>query len=89
MEQTSESSRTAIEYAMNKKSGEKHDPENSPAVAKVAEWFIRRQLTDYLDSINYLSHHQFGFRQGRSTEMALLAMTESTLRRMQRETSSW
>ena len=74
-----------IRYPVHKKSGKKHDPENHPAVGKVAERFIRRQLSDYLDSIHYLSHDQFGFRQGLSTEMALLAMTGATLRRMQRQ----
>ena len=43
---------------------------------KCLERLIARQLTDYLESNNILSDHQFGFRSGRSTMDQLLLVYE-------------
>ena len=41
-----------------------------PSYQKVMERCIYNQMTDYLKKNNLLSPHQFGFRKGRSTELA-------------------
>ena len=71
------------------KSGDRGDPKNFrpisllPVVSKVAERLVHQQLTTYLESNNLLSPCQYGFRRGRSTEMALLTMTEQILHGME------
>ena len=53
-----------------------------PGVAKVAErLFPTAELVNYnyLDPIDCLSQYHYGFRRGRSIEMALLAMTDALL----------
>ena len=52
------------------------------AVNKVTERLVDHQLTVYLEENQLLELHQYGFRRGRSTEMALLSITEPILREM-------
>lgn len=46
-----------------------------PAVSKILEKLINSRLIDYLDKFNILSNTQFGFRKGKSTEDAVVALT--------------
>lgn len=46
-----------------------------PAVSKVLEKLLNIRLLRYLDKFNILSSTQFGFRQGRSTEDAIIELT--------------
>ena len=41
-----------------------------PIISKIMERCVYNQLTDYLEKNNLLSPRQFGFRKGRSTELA-------------------
>ena len=41
-----------------------------PIISKIMERCVFNQLTDYFERNNLLSHRQFGFRKGRSTELA-------------------
>ena len=43
-----------------------------PAISKVFEKVAHIQLTNYMTSNNLLFNHQYGFREGHSTELALL-----------------
>ena len=67
------------------KSGAKDEPRNFrpisllPVVSKLTERIVHQQLVAYLESNKLITPHQFSFRPGRSTEMALLTVTESTL----------
>jgi hypothetical protein len=63
------------------KSGERTDPNNYrpisvlPAISKIIEKLINVRLVRYLNKFNLLSDTQFGFRQGKSTEDAVLHLT--------------
>ena len=67
------------------KSGVKDEPRNFrpisllPVVSKLAERIVHQQLVAYLESNELITPHQFGFRPGRSTEMALLTVTAPIL----------
>lgn len=47
-----------------------------PPIAKVFEGLIARQIETYFERNNLLSSNQFGFRRGRSCELALNTMVE-------------
>ena len=72
-----------------RKSGAKDEPRNFrpisllPVVSKFTERIVHQQLVAYLESNELITPHQFGFRTGRSTEMALLTVTEPTLLSME------
>ena len=59
------------------KSGPKNDMDNYrpitvlPVCSKIFEQCICKQLTDFLESKNLLSNHQFRFRLSRNTELAV------------------
>jgi len=58
------------------KGGEKCNPTNYrpisllPQFGKLFEKIIKVRLTDFLDNNNIITEHQFGFREGHSTELA-------------------
>lgn len=64
------------------KSGERVDANNYrpisviSAISKVVEKLINKRLISYLNKFNILSENQFGFRQNRSTEDAILTLTD-------------
>ena len=47
-----------------------------PVCSKIFEQCICKQLTDFLESKNLLSNHQFGFRSNRNTESAVTLFTD-------------
>ena len=49
----------------------------------MTERLVHQQLSTYLESNNLLTQSQYGFRSGRSSEMALLSVTEPILRGME------
>ena len=53
-----------------------------PAICKVVEKIVHKQLTNYLESQHLLSDDQHGFRKGHSTCTALLTITDEILRGM-------
>lgn len=63
------------------KSGERDDVSNYrpisvlTAISKVIEKLINNRLISYLNKFSILSENQFGFRQSRSTEDAILSLT--------------
>lgn len=63
------------------KGGDKTDPSNYRpisvllSISKILEKLINRRLVNYLTKLNILSTSQFGFRQGLSTEDAVMALT--------------
>ena len=65
------------------KSGDTLNPINyrpisiTPALSKVFERILAKQINDYLQRNNLLSETQFGFRKGHSTTDALLYAVES------------
>ena len=46
-----------------------------PAFSKIIEKLVYKRIMIFFDEHNILYNYQFGFRQGRSTEMALFTMT--------------
>lgn len=44
--------------------------------SKILEKLMKARLVRYLDNLNFLNKNQFGFRKGKSTEDALLMVTE-------------
>lgn len=46
-------------------------------ISKIIEKLINNRIKKYLTSKNLLSNNQYGFRDGRSTEEAVLALTEN------------
>lgn len=48
-----------------------------PALGKLLEATINKQLSNYLEANDFLDPSQSGFRPGFSTETALLAVTDS------------
>lgn len=63
------------------KSGEKDDVNNYrpisvlPSISKIIEKLINIRLINYLNRFNILSNAQYGFRNGRSTDDAVTALT--------------
>lgn len=63
------------------KSGERHDINNYrpisvlPALSKILEKILNNRLIKYLTKFNIISQSQFGFRQGISTEDAVISLT--------------
>jgi hypothetical protein len=63
------------------KSGERDDVNNYrpisvlPAISKIIEKLINNRLIAYLNKFNIISDFQFGFRRSRSTEDAILSLT--------------
>ena len=55
-----------------------------PIVSKIMERCIYNQLTEYLEKNNLLSARQFGFRKGKSTEMAANLFFDDVYRAMNR-----
>ena len=53
-------------------------------MSRVAERVVHQQLMTYLEPHKLITEYQYGFRQGRSTEMALLSVTEPILQGMKR-----
>jgi hypothetical protein len=53
-----------------------------PAISKIIERMVRRQLSAYLENNNLLDDCQFGFRQNRSTELATALFTDSIKRKV-------
>ena len=47
-----------------------------PACSKIFEQCICKQLTDFIESNNLLSNHQFGFRSNRNTESGVALFTD-------------
>ena len=65
------------------KKGDRHSVDNYrpicilPFFSKVIEKIFYNRLMTYLTKFNLLCHQQFGFRQGRSTELALIHFIEN------------
>ena len=65
------------------KGGELSDPSNYRPIstlssfAQILEKLIHSQITRYLDKHDILSKYQFGFRKGRSTEQAIVEITDN------------
>lgn len=55
-----------------------------PAIAKVIEKIINKRLKSYLEKNNLLSTNQHGFREGKSTEDALLQLTNYIVDKLDR-----
>jgi hypothetical protein len=53
-----------------------------PAISKVIEKLVYRQLSTYLENNNLLDESQFGFRKGRSTELAAMLFTDNVKRKV-------
>ena len=53
-----------------------------PAISKVIEKLVYRQLSTYLENNNLLDESQFGFRKGRSTELAATLFTDNVKRKV-------
>ena len=68
------------------KSGSKSDFDNYrpisilPSVSKVIEKIVHRQLMKFLNDNRLLSENQFGFRPGRSTELAAIKFSDDIRR---------
>ncbi|XP_057308032.1 uncharacterized protein LOC130645923 [Hydractinia symbiolongicarpus] len=55
-----------------------------PAIAKIIEKIVHGQLINYLE-MNNLHHNQYGFRAGRSTNLATMSFTDSIRHHVDRE----
>jgi hypothetical protein len=53
-----------------------------PAISKIIERIVHRQLSSYLETNNLLKDFQFGFRQNRSTELAAALFTDNVKRKV-------
>ena len=53
-----------------------------PAISKVIEKLVHHQLSSYLENNNLLHESQFGFRKGRSTELAATLFTDNVKRKV-------
>ena len=53
-----------------------------PAISKVIENLVHQQLSTYLEDNNLLNENQFGFRKGRSTELAATLFTDTIKRKV-------
>lgn len=62
------------------KKGRTDDPGNYrpislvPIIAKIVEWLLAKQIAEYFENNNLFTNEQFGFRQKRNTEMAILTL---------------
>ncbi len=60
------------------KDGDKSNPNNYrplsilPFIGKIIEYFVSRQLTEYMEDNHLFSRHQFGFRKNHSTNYLML-----------------
>lgn len=65
------------------KSGDRDDISNYrpisvlPVISKIMEKLINNRIINYLNAFNILSNSQYGFRQGKSTEDAILELTKN------------
>ena len=59
-----------------------------PALGKLLEKVMSVRVTDFLNTNNLISNHQFGFREGFSTEYAILDIYEKLLNNLDRGSSS-
>ena len=70
------------------KGGDRSDPSNYrpisvlPSISKILEKLLNSRLIKYLSKHNILSPSQFGFRQGKSTEDAILSLTSTIVDRV-------
>ena len=53
-----------------------------PAASKVIKNLVHLQLSTYLEDDNLLNENQFGFRKGRSTELAATLFTDTIKRKV-------
>ena len=73
------------------KKGDRGNPENYrpisllPTISKLYENFLSYQLNNYLELNNVLSNRQHGFRRNRSTETAVLSLTEKITSSLERQ----
>ena len=54
-----------------------------PSISKILERLMFKRLSNYLDSLKFFNESQYGFRRNRSTELALLDITEFVLNGME------
>lgn len=72
------------------KSGDKDDENNYrpisilPSVSKIFEKAIAKRLNGFLETFKLLPNHQFGFRNNKSTQTAILKFTSEILKNMER-----
>ena len=70
------------------KNGSKDNPNNYRPIttlntlAKIFEEAMKTRITIFLESKNYLSNRQFGFRKQHSTELAVVALTDNILNKI-------
>ena len=55
-----------------------------PAISKIFERVVYKQLYQYFDSNNYFYSSQYGFRKGHSTEHAVLEVTDKIMAEIDR-----
>ena len=78
--------KSAVLKLIFKPPGNKHDPgDYRPIsllsfVAKCIEYFVNKQLTDYIKRNEILTEHQFGFRSGNSTTFLMLQLVPLCLK---------
>ena len=78
--------KSAVLKLLFKPPGNKYDPGDYRPIsllsflAKCIEYFVNRQLTDYIKRNNILTEHQFGFRTGNSTTYLMLEFFEKIYR---------
>ena len=53
-----------------------------PAITKIAERMVHEQFMDYLESNNLINDSQFGFRQKRSTQLAVTLFLDNVRAKM-------
>ena len=74
--------KTATVKLIFKAPGNKYDPGDYrpisllSVIAKCIEYFVNKQLTDYIKRNNILTEHQFGFRSGNSTTFLMVQFFE-------------
>lgn len=59
-----------------------------PVLSKILEKILNKRLCNYLDAKNILATNQYGFRKGKSTEDAVLELTNSVVKNMNNKTKS-
>lgn len=70
------------------KAGDRSDPNNYrpisilPALSKILERVINSRLTSFLETFSILADNQHGFRHGRSTDGAVLELTDFVARNL-------
>lgn len=76
------------------KSGNPKDPNNYrpisvlPAINKIYEKLIFTRMNDFLTTTKQLYQHQFGFRQGSTTEVAVVEMIDEISKTLDRKLSA-